>query len=116
MAVSDVIASLTTGSYSVSRPGSTTYVDGIKQPDSPIVFSIDAVVQPVMMRGRDLGLQALAEGQNEENLRQVYTTTAMQVRDDITIDSETWRVIRVETYTLRTDTHYECIVARQAIP
>ena len=117
MVLSDTIARLTTGTYSVSRPNASDGYDsnGEATVGAATTFNVVGVAQPVM-DSSDSGIQALAEGRNVRDLYELRTTTALQERDTVTVNSESWEVLRVKIWTLRGDTHYSAILARQEIP
>lgn len=100
---SDVIASLDTGSYVVTRRAAATYdTHGRAQPGGTSTITIDASVQPAS--GRDL--LRLPEGRRSIETRVVFTPTALLVgaqgaaneADLIAIDGKTWEVQQVETW------------------
>lgn len=116
MSLLDVIGRFRTAtSYTVTRAGAGTYTAGRYVAASPSTFTITASVQPVT--GREL--LALPEGQRAEDLRVLYTATALRTRDangaadSIAIGGENYTVIRVETWSGVTAGHYRVTVARQ---
>lgn len=110
-----MIARFKTGTYTVTRTAVGTRTNGRYTPGATSTFDITASVQPVT--GRDL--QSLPEGQRAEETRIVYTTTELRTRtatvdpDSISIDSETWAVVKVERWQAFGNTHYRAFVARQ---
>lgn len=98
----DVIASLDTGTYAVTRRSAATYVLGRSQPGGTAPLTIDASVQPAT--GRDL--LRLPEGRRTTETRVVYTPTPLLVggqgtaneADLIAIDGRTWEVQLAESW------------------
>lgn len=116
MALVDVIASFATpGPYTVTRTTASTYLNGRLVAGTTSQFTITASVQPVS--GRDL--KALPEARHGEEVRVVYTTTALNTlipthaADVVTLDSEPWEVFRVERWQAFGNTHYRAFVARR---
>ncbi len=79
---------------------------------------VNVVVQP--MSGRTM--RTLPEGIRAEDVRvlltatQLYTQTATLDPDQLTIDGETYKVFRVEPWTLGSETFYRAWAARQGRP
>lgn len=102
--------------YTVTRTAIGTRTQGRYTPGSTSQFAITASVQPVT--GRDL--QVLPEAQHAEDVRVVYATTEIKTQeagfepDQISIDGALWKVVNVEKWTLRGETHYRALVARRA--
>ncbi len=99
----DVIASLDTGSYTVTRRARATFDShGRAQAGGTSTLTIDASVQPAS--GRDL--LRLPEGRRATETRVVYTPTALIVggegaaneADLIAIDGRTWEVQLAESW------------------
>jgi hypothetical protein len=115
-ALTGVIGRFMSGTYTVTRTAAGTRTLGRYTPGASSTFSIDASVQPVTGRA----LQALPEGHRAEETRLVLTTTEIRTRtptneaDTISIDSESWAVVKVERWDAFGGTHYRAFVARQA--
>lgn len=115
-ALTGVIGAFATGSYTVTRTAAGATALGRYTAGSTSSFDIAASVQPVS--GRDL--LALPEGLRADETRIVYTTTELRAltsasdTDAITIDGETWDVVRVERWQAFGGTHYRALAARRA--
>jgi hypothetical protein len=98
----DLIASLSTGTYVVTRRPAAAYVDGIATPSVPTTFKIVAAVVPAS--GRDL--LRLPEGRRSTETRNVYTSTPLYVgaqasgfeADLVSIGSDSWECQLVESW------------------
>lgn len=111
---SDVIDSLGTGNYSVTRRAATSFNHGRAQA-GPVqsVFTIDASVQPAS--GRDL--LRLPEGRRSTETKVVFTATQLQVgqeagaseADIVDIDGRRWEVQLAESWPGTTG-YWRCIV------
>lgn len=114
MGLRGVIASLQTGTYTVTRRAAGAYVDGRYQPGATSTVEIVASVQPVTGRT----LQDLPEGQRGEETRVVYTETEIRSHgpgiepDRITLDGETWICIRSERWQGLGGTHWRAYFQR----
>ncbi len=104
-----------TGTYTVSRPGSGVYTDGVWVPAASSTFPIDASIQPA--KGKDL--QFLPEGFTIDGTKKLYTETMLQVGDSdsqsdtVAIGSETWRVVTVEHFEgWDSNGHYKAMIAK----
>lgn len=111
MSLALVIASLKTGTYSVSRPDADTWAAGIRAEGAPTVFTADMSIQPIS--GRDL--RAMPEGTRAEDARAVWSSTALLVGDVITISDEPYTVHRVQDHAVLEPTFYRAWVARQVM-
>lgn len=110
----DVIDSLSTGDYLVTRRAASTFTHGRAQvgPELP-TFTIRASVQPA--RGRDL--LRLPEGRRATETRVVYTATQLQVggqsaelaADMVEIDGRLWEVQLAEPWPAATG-YWLCMV------
>lgn len=116
----NTIASLKTGTYTVTRTADAAPVMGRKVAGSSSTFPIVAVVQPYQ-GGRKM--LPLPEGVRSEETVHVHTATALRTRDDggeadsISIDGEDYRVWAVEgPFKLRGSTHYEAYASRRTRP
>jgi hypothetical protein len=119
MSIQAVILRNITGTYTVTRRGVETYVDGVPvDAEDPEELSVPAVIQPAS--GRDL--QQLSEGQHATEVRKMFTVVEMRTRtpagacDVVTIDGEPWDVVNVSRWQARTGTHYESLISRRTIP
>lgn len=106
-----VVASLASGTYTVTRRGpTTTGTDGRDVVASATTLSIVASVQP--MGGREL--QRLPEGLRVAERRSLYTATALKVigaPDVVSIDDEDWEVESVEAWG-NLGNYFKCAVAK----
>lgn len=102
MDLSPTVLDLASGTYTVTRySGAGGYgSDGIFAAPATSTFTIEASVQPV--RGREL--QRLPEGLRSEEVRAIFTPTALrcaapgQLPDRISIGGESWQVEVVEDW------------------
>ncbi len=98
MNLSNVIASLATGTYTVTRWAADSYdTNGVLVKGATSTLSVLACVQP--LTGRDL--QRLPEGRRTREGKAVYTATALRVEpvaDRISIDGETYEVESVRVW------------------
>lgn len=98
MNLSGVVISLASGTYTVTRRGSTTVgSDGRADAASSSTLVVTASVQP--MSGREL--QRLPEGLRVAERRNFFTPTALQVTaapDIVRIDGEDWEVESVQAW------------------
>lgn len=98
--MSDVVDSMITDAYAVTRRTPSSYVDGRLQASTDTVFEILASVQPAT--GRDL--QRLPEGMRTAETRVIYTTSelltqgASQDPDIIAIEGFAYEVQTVEQW------------------
>ena len=106
-------------SYTVTREGTETITLGVVTPGATSTFPIVASIQPVS--GSDL--QLLPEGEHAKESRVLYTATQLIARsetvagDSVAIDSEAWRVVRVDgPWIHRGETHYRVFVVRTVAP
>jgi hypothetical protein len=111
MSLALVIATLKTGTYSVSRPGADTWTAGLRSEGAPTVFTADMSIQPIS--GRDL--RALPEGRRVEDARAVWSSTELRVGDTITISDEPFEVYRVQDHTVIEASFYRAWAARQVV-
>lgn len=112
------IASLATGTYTVTRVSAGTYTQGRHTPGAPTAFVIVASIQPAT--GREL--RDLPEGQRGDEVIAIYTTTEIRTRepggepDVITYGGEPWTVIRVKRWESFGAVHFEALAARAPSP
>lgn len=116
MDVGDLIGSFMTGTYTVTRRGASTVVDGRAVPAVPSTLSIVASVQPAT--GRDL--ERLPEGQRSRETRVVFTPTQLLIAtqgaglsDIVAIDGSKWEVQQVARWDAPPGTdapYWRCIV------
>lgn len=117
----DTIASMKTGTYTVTRTGAGTYpTNGRLSAGSTSTFPITAIVQPYQ-GGRKM--LPLPEGVRSEETKHIHTAAALRTRDGggaqdfITISGEDYHVWAVEgPFTLGGSTHYEVYASRRAKP
>ena len=108
-----VIKSFKTGDYAVTRRGAGSYVKGRYVEAASSTFSISANVQPAGPRT----LMALAEAFHTTDAKlvftktQLYSRTPAQASDKISIDGETYTVVKVEYWPAFGDSHYRVTVA-----
>lgn len=105
-----------TGDYTVTRTAAPTFTAGVAVAGATSTITTgDASLQPV--EGADLKL--LPEGLHAANAALLYTTALLRlvpVPDQISIGSETWRVVGFKTWVGFGGTHQIAIVARSATP
>lgn len=106
------ITRFASGTYSVARYGAVTWSNGVATKPAPTVFSVLASVQPV--GGREF--RSLPEGRRGDEVRVVYTETALAIGDVLTIGGESWETFKAETWTAWGTTHYRAFVSRMATP
>jgi hypothetical protein len=104
----EVIDSLKTGSYTVTRTAAGSHVAGRFVPGSDSTFSIDAVVQPV--RGHEL--MTLPESRHGEEIKAVFTVTELLLKDKLAIGDDSFEVFRSEKWEAFGDTHWRAYVAK----
>ena len=118
MSLLGVIGAFQTGTYTVSRYAAGSWANGVYTKDaSPTTFPIDASTQP--LEGDKL--EAIPESERGFETRQLWTATALQTTDDasgtpadtISIDSRTWKVIRVSYHGVLSSFYY-AVIARQS--
>jgi hypothetical protein len=114
------IASLNTGTYTVTRTASGSLTQGRFTPGGTTTLDIEAVVQPYS-GGRKM--LPLPEGIRAEDTKLLHTTTPLRTADNtgeadkITILGDTFVVWAVQgPYTLGGSTHYEAYVTRRTVP
>ncbi len=110
MSITDSI--FETASYTVTRPGAGSHVNGEWVPGSTSDFSIDASIQPLSARE----LLVLPEGRRESEIRLVLTTTEVRNKDTVAIGSETWEFFNAEEWSAFGDIWYEAFIAKQDVP
>lgn len=98
----DLIASLSTGSYTVTRRAAATIDKGRDVPGRQTTLQISASVQPAS--GRDL--LRLPEGRRATETQALFTTTLLLVggqgsaneADLVSIEGRTWEVQNVQSW------------------
>lgn len=123
MSLVDVISTFdNSASYTVTRTVKGTYTKGRYTAGGTSTFSVTGSLQPMDEGDEGRELQVLPEGQHARNLRRFYTTTELFTLtptndpDTISIDGETWEVLRVERWQFVGTTHYKVIFSRVALP
>lgn len=115
MSLSLVIASFSTGTYTVTRTAADSYAAGIRTPGATSTFSIDASVQPVS--GNDL--RAVPEGRRVDDFRTLWTRTALILTpnpDQVSIGGEVFEVFRAPAFGILEPTFYRVMVTRRVVP
>jgi hypothetical protein len=74
MSLSDAILSLSTGTYTVTRPGAGTWTNGVFVEGTASTFQIQASVQPASARD----LLRLPEGERTSDVIAIYTPTELR--------------------------------------
>lgn len=98
--MSDVVESMITDTYAVTRRSASVYADGRLQDPVDQIFSINASVQPAT--GRDL--QRLPEGTRTAEVRAIFTTSELltqgvdQSPDVLAIEGFAYEVQTVEQW------------------
>lgn len=123
MSLLDAIASLATGTYTVTRRATGTWSAGrYTKNASSSTFNIVASVQPAFNMNRIIGgrdLQHTDQGQSVTNVRLLYTTTELFTRnatndpDEVSIDGSDWTVTRVEKWDHTGRVHYKVVVTEK---
>lgn len=115
--ITSPIGTFKTGTYTVTRTVAGTYdANGRLVAGSSSTFPIDASITPV--DGRTL--QNLPEAQHGEEVQALLTTTALIARqpgnagDRVEISSESWEVIRSQSWSARGKTFTQAYIARKA--
>lgn len=94
MSLEDVVESMATGTYTVTRRDLGTYAMGRAAAATPSTFSTKLVVQPV--DGNTL--MRLPEGMRAEEIRAVWSPVELRTQsaagqpDSISIDGDDWEV------------------------
>lgn len=119
MSLRGAIASLTQGGpYTVTRTTNGTLTKGKAGVGSSSTLLAAGSLQPVTGRN----LMALPESWRGDEIRILYTLTELRTisethqPDRLTIDGESWLVVKVERFDAFADTHYRVYVARRALP
>lgn len=81
--------------YSVERPGATSYSGGVGSKAVSTTFTIKGNAQP--LNGNEL-LQ-LPEGDRQRQNLKLYTKTLLQINDIVTVDGIPFEVQNVEDWT-----------------
>jgi len=116
MALTDVITSFATGTYTITRRGAGTYSAGVLVPASTSTETgVVMCIQPATGRM----LQAVPEAQSGKETKVAYTTTSLMPRtpnaagDLVTIGSEAYECIRCEPWQEWGLNHYRAFLERQ---
>jgi hypothetical protein len=118
VSLNDVISDFATGTYTVTRTAAGAYTRGRYTAGSSTTFVLDACVQP--LQGREL--DSLQEGELTEEIRVIYSATELKTRtpdyepDRISIDGESWTVIRVQRWQHWGEDHWRVFAAREKRP
>lgn len=113
MSLLGVITCFQTGTYTITRTAADTYTDGLRTAGATSTFTIDASIQPVTGRK----LLALPEARRTQDIRVLWTATALAVADKITIAGELYEVFEVVTHGVLSTTPFYCVYcARQVTP
>lgn len=124
MGLNSVVGEFKTGEYQVTRKPTGVYVDGILQPATSTVFSIDASVVPLASKlsGGNV-LDSDSDGQRQASIRTAYTVTKLLTRgtgfaaDIVDINGEPFEVISAQFWEGDPeDSMYECKLSRQLTP
>lgn len=117
MQLNSVIDDLKTGSYQVTRPGPSVYLNGIRQAAITLsTFPIDAIVVPVSGRA----LQNLPEAQRTQEVISIRTAVELKTRtddsgpDQISVEGSTFEVFQVHgPWKLEGEIHYRAFASRR---
>jgi hypothetical protein len=124
MSVNDTIASLATGTYTVTRTGGGARTNGRYTPGAETTFPIVAGIEPVT--GREL--RDTPEGQRGDEVIMIFTTTRLRTRqegepDRIAYDppgspvvGDLWTVTKVDVLEGFGEVHYEVQACRAPHP
>ena len=93
--------------YTVTRPGPRSVVDGEVSYDSAEELSIKGSLQPV--KGAELMM--LEEGERSRASHKLYTTTELVIGDLVGVGEKQHRVMAVLDYTGHVLQHYKAILA-----
>jgi hypothetical protein len=117
----DSIASLASGTYTVTRTEAGARVQGRYTPGPSTTFEIVASIQPAT--GRQL--RDLPEGQRGDETVAIYTVTELRTRhpgspgnepDLVTYRGEPWTVTQVKRWESFGEVHFECLAVRAPDP
>lgn len=124
MSLTDVIGSLATGNYLVTRHAHGTVADSIYTTGAVTTFTIEACIQPAtglqrVTGGRDM--RSKEDGQLIDDMRVMFTTTKLTCQDSVpgqdpdivTFDDGEFLVFRVEPWDLGGDVYYHCVMTRR---
>lgn len=118
VSLNGAIASLSTGTYTVTRTAAGTRVLGRYTPGATSTFTILAGIEPAT--GRQL--RDLPEGRRGDETICIYatdelkTTTPTTDPDVVTYRGEPWTVVQVKVWEGFGETHYECLAQRAPSP
>lgn len=117
MQLNSSIDDLKTGTYQVTRPGPSVYLNGILQSATVLsTFPIDAVVVPVTGRA----LMDLPEAQRTQEVKSIRTAAELKTRteangpDQVAIDGDTYEVFEVHgPWKLEGEIHWRAYASRR---
>lgn len=118
MSLRDSIASLASGTYTVTRTVAGTRTVGRYTPGAATTLEIVASIQPAT--GRQL--RDLPEGQRGDETVAIFTVTPLLTRspttepDVVTYRGEPWTVVTSKLWESFGDSHYECMAQRAPYP
>lgn len=115
MTLRGAIASLSTGTYTVTRRAPDTRVQGRTVEGSESTFSIVASVQPVS--GREL--RDLPEGERGDETIVIYTVTEVRSGanpDEIEVDGSRFVIVKCERWKSFGAQHFRAYAARKDAP
>jgi hypothetical protein len=124
VSVNDTIASLATGTYTVTRTAAGASTNGRYTPGAETTFPIVAGIEPVT--GREL--RDMPEGQRGDEVIMIFTTTRLRTRqegepDRIAYDppgssvvGDLWTVTKVDVLEGFGEVHYEVQACRAPNP
>jgi hypothetical protein len=121
----NVVRRFKTGTYAVARATTPdTYSNGIRIHGVTEVIPVDGSVQPMS----ETDMKDAPEGFNVEDLRVMYSTSAMYVireapgnpdaslpADSIQLEGKTWRVVKVAHYKILSN-HWRSYLTWKPIP
>lgn len=111
--MSDVVESMFTDFYTVTRRSPSAYVAGRLQPATTSTLTISACVQPIA----GIDLQRLPEGMRIDGALSLWTTTplftkgAAQDPDQMVVEGETFEVATVEPWGV-VGNYYKAVLQR----
>lgn len=77
-----------------TRPGAATIDNGYAIPGSPTTLTVRGTIQP--LSGEEI--RNLPPGQNSVDWRSVWCTSAVQMRDQLTIDGELFTIQQIDDW------------------
>ena len=121
MSILDSIYAFQTGTYTVTRRPTGTFVDGIYQPAAASTFTIRAVIQPAREIARVMPARDMRETEQNQfvyDVMMLHTDTEVKTRtpttdaDMITFKGDQWQVIRVEEWDYNGVLFWQAIITR----